>query len=971
MRDSILVKGAREHNLKNIDVELPRNKLIVITGLSGSGKSTLAFDTIYAEGQRRYVESLSAYARQFLGLMNKPDVDWIEGLSPAISIEQKSTSKNPRSTVGTVTEIYDYLRLLYARIGTHHCPKCGSLIRPQSPENISNLILSEVGKTLVFLAPVIRGKKGTHEQVFDDLKKEGFTRIRVDQKIFDSDTIKDDIKLVRYEKHWIEAVIDEIEISDEERSRITEAVEQALHIGKGTMIVIDKHHTDVYKKRELERFENETIYSTFGACPNHQEIVFERLEPRMFSFNSPYGACPNCHGLGEVMEVSEDLVIPDKTKTIMNGALAVYGKMDLSWRVQQLAAVGRKHRFDVFTPINEFSEKQLKVLLYGDQNPINGNWSNGATMRMQNGWEGLIPQTMRLYHQTESEYRKTAIEKFMKTSKCKVCEGKRLQPVVLAVKVLEKSIIDVTELSIEQAVDFFNYLESELNDKERIIAKAILKGINERLGFLKNVGLGYLSLGRAARTLSGGEAQRIRLATQIGSNLMGVLYILDEPSIGLHQRDNVRLIKTLHRLRDIGNTVIVIEHDEETIRSADYLVDMGPAAGVHGGKVVACGSPEEVIKSDQSLTGRYLSGKLKIDFPPHRKKPVAYIEVSGAQENNLKSLSVNLPLGVLCGITGVSGSGKSTLMNLTVMPVLREMFGERVDKIGKHESIQVPEFVRNVIVINQDPIGRTPRSNPATYTKVFDEIRKLFASTKEAKARGYKPGRFSFNVKGGRCETCRGDGVLRIEMNFLPDVYVQCDECKGKRYNKETLSVLYKGKNIAEVLDMTVEEAVKFFENIPRIARKLNTMMDVGLGYIKLGQSSTTLSGGESQRIKITRELSKHKVGHVVYMLDEPTTGLHFDDVKRLIKVLNRLVDKGNTVYVIEHNLDVIKNCDYLIDLGPEGGDCGGEVLAKGTPETVSQSQSSYTGKFMKKLLHKNTDERKAETGSCSYDTAI
>jgi excinuclease ABC subunit A len=971
MRDSILVKGAREHNLKNIDVELPRDKLIVITGLSGSGKSTLAFDTIYAEGQRRYVESLSAYARQFLGLMDKPDVDWIEGLSPAISIEQKSTSKNPRSTVGTVTEIYDYLRLLYARIGTHHCPKCGSLIRPQSPENIANLIMSEQGKTLVFLAPVIRGKKGTHEQVFDDLKKMGFTKIRVDQKIFDSDTIKDEVKLVRYEKHWIEAIVDTIEIDDEERSRITEAVEQALHIGEETMIVIDQEDSCADKKRELERFEGETIYSTFGACPNHPEIVFERLEPRMFSFNSPYGACPNCHGLGEVMEISEDLVIPDKSKSIMDGALAVYGKMDLSWRAQQLATVGRNHGFDVFMPINDFSEKQLQVLLYGDNKPINGSWSNGAAMRMQNGWEGIIPQTMRLYNQTESEWRKTIIEKFMKTSRCNVCEGKRLQAVVLAVKVLDKNIIDVTELSIEQAVDFFERLQSELNDKELIIAQAVLKGINERLGFLKNVGLGYISLARAARTLSGGEAQRIRLATQIGSNLMGVLYILDEPSIGLHQRDNIRLIKMLHRLRDIGNTVIVIEHDEETIRSADYLVDMGPGAGVHGGKVVASGSPADIIKSDCSLTGKYLSGKLKIEVPAKRREPVGYIEVTGAHENNLKRLSVNLPLGVLCGITGVSGSGKSTLMNLTVMPVLRKNFGERIDSIGKHESIKVPDLVKSVIVIDQDPIGRTPRSNPATYTKVFDEIRQLFASTKESKARGYKPGRFSFNVKGGRCETCRGDGVIRIEMNFLPDVYVQCAECKGKRYNKETLSVLYKGKNIADVLEMTVEEAAKFFANIPRISRKLNTLMDVGLGYIKLGQSSTTLSGGESQRIKITRELSKHKSGHVVYMLDEPTTGLHFDDVKRLIKVLNRLVDKSNTVYVIEHNLDVVKNCDYLIDLGPEGGDSGGEVLAMGTPEIVSESPRSFTGTFMKKMLNNQTIRSKAQKGNFHLDTTI
>ena len=952
MRDSIFVKGAREHNLKNIDVELPRNKFIVITGISGSGKSTLAFDTIYAEGQRRYVESLSAYARQFLGLMDKPDVDWIEGLSPAISIEQKSTSKNPRSTVGTVTEIYDYLRLLYARIGTHHCPKCGSMIRPQSPENIANLIVSEKGKTLIFLAPIIRGKKGTHEQIFDDLKKQGFTKIRVDQRIYDSDIIKEELKLVRYEKHWIEVVIDTIEIDEEEYSRITEAVEQALHIGNGTMILIDLQDANATKRRELERFESETIYSTFGACPNHPDIVFERLEPRMFSFNSPFGACPNCHGLGEVSEVSADLVIPNKSKSIIGGALAVYGKMDLSWRIQQLAMVGKKFGFDVFTPIQDFTETQINILLYGDKKPINGKWSNGASMNMRNGWEGIIPQTMRLYHQTESEYRKVAIEKFMKSSQCEVCNGKRLQHVVLAVTVLGKSIIDVSELSIEDAVEFFSNLSSSLNDKELIIAQPIIKGINERLGFLMNVGLGYLSLSRAARSLSGGEAQRIRLATQIGSNLMGVLYILDEPSIGLHQRDNVRLIKTLHRLRDLGNTVIVIEHDEETIRSADYIVDMGPGAGIHGGRIVSVGEPDHIIQSNNSLTGKYLSGKLKIDIPIKRRKPVGFIHLLGAAENNLKHLTVKLPLGVLCGITGVSGSGKSTLMNLTVMPFLRKMFGERVDKIGKHSSVEVPEFVRNVIVIDQDPIGRTPRSNPATYTKVFDEIRKLFASTKESKARGYKPGRFSFNVKGGRCESCRGDGMLRIEMNFLPDVYVQCDECKGKRYNKETLNVLYKGKNIAEVLNMTVEEASAFFANIPRISRKLNTLMDVGLGYIKLGQSSTTLSGGESQRIKITRELSKHKSGHVIYMLDEPTTGLHFDDVKRLIKVLNRLVVKGNTVYVIEHNLDVVKNCDYLIDLGPEGGDAGGEILAQGTPEAVSENTQSYTGKFMKKMLN-------------------
>ena len=956
MRDSISVKGAREHNLKNIDVELPRNKFIVITGLSGSGKSTLAFDTIYAEGQRRYVESLSAYARQFLGLMDKPDVDSIEGLSPAISIEQKSTSKNPRSTVGTVTEIYDYLRLLFARIGTHHCPICGSSIRPQSPENITSLVMAEKEKTLTFLAPVIRGIKGTHEQVFDDLKKQGYTRIRVDQKIYDSDTIKEEVKLVRYEKHWIEAVIDTVKIGDEEHSRISEAVEQALQVGKGTMIVVDaeKAYTE---KKELERFEDETMYSTFGACPNHPEIVFESLEPRMFSFNSPFGACQTCHGLGEITEISPDKVIPNKNLSIMDGALAVYGSMDLSWRAQQLATVGKKHGFDVFTPIKDFTEQQLHVLLYGDREPLNGHWSNGANMWMREGWEGVIPQTARLYRQTESEWRKEDIEKFMTSRPCNACNGKKLQPVVLAVKILDKSIIDVTDLSIEEAVDFFHNLPAQLGEKELSIAKQVLKEINERLGFLKNVGLGYLSLSRAARTLSGGEAQRIRLATQIGSNLMGVLYILDEPSIGLHQRDNAKLISTLHRLRDLGNTLIVVEHDEETIRKADYIIDMGPGAGVHGGHIVAEGTPEEIMANKRSLTGKYLSGELKIEVPEARRKPVGYIAVEGAEENNLKHLSLELPLGVLCGVTGVSGSGKSTLMNLTVIPKLRQVFGEKIDKVGKHESIDIPAAVHNVIVIDQDPIGRTPRSNPATYTKLFDEIRRIYASTKEAKTRGYKEGRFSFNVKGGRCETCQGDGVLRIEMNFLPDVYVQCSDCKGKRYNKETLSVLFKGKNIAEVLDMTVEEAAKFFENTPRISRKLTTLLDVGLGYIKLGQSSTTLSGGESQRIKITRELSKHKTGHVVYMLDEPTTGLHFDDTKRLIRVLNRLVDNGNTVYIIEHNLDVIKSCDYLIDLGPEGGAAGGELLAHGTPEEVAEVNASYTGRFLQKILNRRLEE--------------
>ncbi|MGI0100192.1 MAG: excinuclease ABC subunit UvrA [Candidatus Micrarchaeaceae archaeon] len=950
MRDSIFVKGAREHNLKNIDVELPRNKLIVITGLSGSGKSTLAFDTIYAEGQRRYVESLSAYARQFLGLMDKPDVDSIDGLSPAISIEQKTTSKNPRSTVGTVTEIYDYLRLLYARIGTHHCPKCNSSIRPQSAENITSLVMAQKGNPSIFLAPIIRGQKGTHEQAIDELRKQGFTKIRIDQKIYASDTVREEAKLVRYEKHWIEAVIDTIKISEEERSRISEAVEQALLVGKGRMIVIGNKASKV-KKKELDRFSDETSYSTFGACPNHPEIVFESLEPRMFSFNSPFGACPKCHGLGEITEISPDILIPDKSKSVMDGAIEIYGRIDLSWRAQQIAVAGKRHGFDVFKPIQDMTKKQLDVLLYGDKEPLTGSWHTGSRMRMDSGFEGVIPQTMRLYRETKSAWRKEEIEKYMKGEPCTVCMGKRLQPVVLAVKIEGKSIIDTTDMSIDQSVEFFSGLSSKLADKELAIANQVLKEVNERLGFLKNVGLGYISLSRAARTLSGGEAQRIRLATQIGSNLMGVLYILDEPSIGLHQRDNKKLIHTLKRLRDIGNTLIVVEHDLDTIMAADYIVDMGPGAGVHGGHIIAQGTPKEVTANKKSLTGRYLSKELQIEIPKSRRQPVDYIKITGASENNLKDITAMLPLGVLCCITGVSGSGKSTLMNQTVMPLLKKKFGVQTDKVGTHDSFIVPKLVKNVIVIDQDPIGRTPRSNPATYTKLFDEIRRLFASTRDARVKGFKEGRFSFNVKGGRCETCQGDGVIKIEMNFLPDVYVECSDCHGKRYNKETLGILYKGKNISDVLFMEVEEANKFFENIPPIARKLQTMVEVGLGYIKLGQSATTLSGGESQRIKISRELSKHKQGHIVYMLDEPTTGLHFDDTKRLIGVLNNLVAKGNTVFVIEHNLDVVKSCDYIVDMGPEGGDAGGRIIATGTPEGITKSQSSYTGKFLGQVL--------------------
>ena len=950
MKNSIIVKGAREHNLKNIDVEFPRNQLIVITGLSGSGKSTLAFDTIYAEGQRRYVESLSAYARQFLGLMDKPDVDSIEGLSPAISIEQKTTSKNPRSTVGTVTEIYDYLRLLFARIGTHHCPKCHSEIKPQSAENITRLIMADQDKTLIFLSPIINGQKGTHEQVIDDLRKQGFAKIRVNQKIYDSDTIKEELTLERYEKHWIEAVIDTITIEEDERSRINEAVEQALSIGKERMIVIDKNAA-TEKKSELQRNIGETVYSTFGACVKHPKIVFESLEPRMFSFNSPFGACSECHGLGEISQISVELLIPDKNKSVMEGALAIYGKMDLTWRAQQIAVVGREYGFDVWTPIKKFTPIQLNVLLYGTNEAINGKWSTGEIMKMDDGFEGVIPQTLRLYKQTDSEYRKKEIEKFMLSKPCESCKGKRLQPVVLAVHIDQKSIIDVTDLSIEQAAQFFLQLPEKLNEKDLTIAKQVLKEINERLGFLNNVGLGYLTLSRSAKTLSGGEAQRIRLATQIGSNLMGVLYILDEPSIGLHQRDNVKLIETLHKLRDLGNTLIVVEHDEDTIRASDYVIDIGAGAGIYGGHVTAKGTPQEIMQNPNSLTGRYLNGELTISVPKTRRAAIDFIRVKGAKENNLKNVSVDLPLGVLCGITGVSGSGKSTLINQTVMPYLRRQFNEQVDFVGQHDEMIVPSCIHNVIIIDQDPIGKTPRSNPATYTKLFDEIRDLFAATQEAKMRGYEKGRFSFNVKGGRCETCQGDGVLKIEMNFLPDVYVECSDCHGKRYNKETLSVLYKGKNIAEVLNMEVDEAATFFAAIPSISRKLQTLLAVGLGYIKLGQSSTTLSGGESQRIKITKELSKSKRGHVVYMLDEPTTGLHFDDTKRLIGVLNSLVDKGNSVFVIEHNLDVIKNCDYLIDLGQEGGNAGGEIIAQGTPEYVATVESSYTGQFLRKMI--------------------
>ncbi|RLF58343.1 MAG: excinuclease ABC subunit UvrA [Thermoplasmata archaeon] len=932
MKD-IIVKGAREHNLKNIAVHLPRDQFIVITGLSGSGKSTLAFDTIYAEGQRRYVESLSAYARQFLGLMNKPDVDSIEGLSPAISIEQKTTSKNPRSTVGTITEIYDYLRLLFARVGTPYCPIHNKKIESQTSESISTKIADEYKDMITILSPIIRQKKGTYEQLFKDLQKEGYLRVHVDKAIYRTD---EKITLDRYKKHDIEIVIDRLNPSD--KSRLVEACEQALQKSDGLLIVLDKD-------------ENTKMYSSKMACPICG-LSFEELQPRMFSFNSPFGACETCHGLGINMEFDADLIIPDKNLSIADGAIKLYKGIHDRWRIQYLGAVAKHFGFDIFTQINHLSEKQFDVLMYGSYERIHFNLSMKQGKTNWSGekqWEGLIPQSDRLFKQTESDYRRRDLEKFMRVYPCPTCNGKRLKPKVLSVKIGDKSIFEITNMSIKQCILFFKSLI--LTTKQQEIAWQILKEINQRLKFLDNVGLSYLTLSRNAGTLSGGEAQRIRLATQIGSNLMGVIYILDEPSIGLHQRDNKKLIDTLHHLRDIGNTLIVVEHDEETIRQADHIIDMGPGAGIHGGKIIAKGTPKDIEKHPQSLTGKYLSGKLHIDIPSKRRATNHFIHLKGCAEHNLKDIDVDIPLGLLTLITGVSGSGKSTLIYDILYKALKQTLYKSRITHGKYNSLSIDTHIDKIIVIDQSPIGKTPRSNPATYTKIFDEIRKLFAKTKEAKKRGYKPGRFSFNVKGGRCEACRGDGVIKIEMNFLPDIYIQCEECSGKRYNKETLDVTYKGKNIADVLEMSIEEALKYFENIPFIKRKLQTLSQVGLDYIKLGQRSTTLSGGEAQRIKLTRELSKRSTGNTIYLLDEPTTGLHFHDVKKLIEVLNNLVDKGNSVIVIEHNLEVVKNADYIIDLGPEGGDLGGYIVAQGTPEHVAKEKKSYTGQVLKSIL--------------------
>ncbi len=922
MKD-IIIKGARQHNLKNISVTIPRDKLVVITGVSGSGKSTLAFDTLYAEGQRRYVESLSAYARQFLGLMHKPDVDSIEGLSPAISIEQKTTSKNPRSTVGTVTEIYDYLRLLFARIGTPYCPEHNIPIAAQTPDKIADQIAVEYPGQVTVLAPVVRQKKGTYQQLLKDLNREGYARVRVNGEIIRTD---EEISLDRYKKQDIEIVIDRLDSSD--RTRLAEAVENALKKSEGLVLVAGGDG-------------KESTYSSLMACPVCG-MAFEELQPRMFSFNSPFGACEECHGLGVKMEFDPDLIIPDKERCIADGAVAPYRNPMDGFRGQYLATLARNYGFSALTPIRDLTKEQYDALMYGSDRRMKFSMSmkgGDAEWSHTGEWEGLLPQTARLYAQTQSEWRKRELESYMRVSDCPACKGKRLKEKVLAVRIDGRSIIDVTDLAVAGSAALFRNLK--LTGKETEIATQIIKEIRSRLDFLEKVGLGYLTLSRNAGTLSGGEAQRIRLATQIGSNLMGVLYVLDEPSIGLHQRDNRKLIETLRTLRDLGNTVLVVEHDEDMIRSAEHVIDMGPGAGMHGGAIVAEGNPKQIEKNKKSLTGQYLLGTKKIDVPAKRRAAKRFITVKKCRENNLKGITAKFPIGLLTVVTGVSGSGKSTLVYETLYKGMMQIINKSREQAGKHDAIVFDAEIDKVIVIDQSPIGKTPRSNPATYTKVFDEIRTVFAGTKEAKMRGYKPGRFSFNLRGGRCEACEGDGLIRIEMNFLPDVYIECEECKGKRYNRETLEVKYKGKSIADVLDMSVEEAMKLFENIPSIRTKLETLSRVGLDYIKLGQSSTTLSGGEAQRIKLTRELAKRATGRTLYLLDEPTTGLHFDDTKKLIKVLDDLVEKGNTVIVIEHNLDVIKSADHLIDIGPEGGDAGGEIIATGTPEKVAAMKES------------------------------
>ncbi|WBW99287.1 excinuclease ABC subunit UvrA [Oceanirhabdus sp. W0125-5] len=939
MKHKIVVKGAKVHNLKSVDLEMPRDKFIVFTGLSGSGKSSLAFDTIYAEGQRRYVESLSSYARQFLGQMDKPDVEYIEGLSPAISIDQKTTSRNPRSTVGTVTEIYDYLRLLYAKIGVPHCPKCGKIISKQSVDTMVDRVMElEEGSKIQILSPVVRGRKGQHIKVLENIKKNGYVRARIDGEIFDLE--EDEIKLDKNKKHNIEVVIDRLKVREGIESRLSEALEMGLSHADGLVIV------NIIGKEDI-------LFSENFSCADCGISIGE-LAPRMFSFNSPFGKCDKCDGLGTLMEIDPDLIIPDKSKSIMEGAIAAFGENSLkedSWRLSVLKALAGVYGFSLEEPIANVSDEAYNALLYGCDERLTVEFTKDfQTGTYRHKYEGIINNLKRRYYETSSDYIKRSIEEFMNDNPCPKCKGARLNDNVLAVTVGGKNINEYCEMSIGDELEFIEKLE--LSEKDKIIADQIVKEIKNRLNFLKNVGLQYLNLTRAAGTLSGGEAQRIRLATQIGSSLVGVLYILDEPSIGLHQRDNDKLIMTLKHLRDIGNTLIVVEHDEDTIREADFLVDIGPRAGEHGGEIIAAGTVEEVKKCEQSITGKYLRGERCIHIPEQRREVNGNkISVVGAKQNNLKNINVDFPLGVFNCVTGVSGSGKSTLVNEILYKGLTKKISKSKKVPGKHKEILGHENIDKIININQSPIGRTPRSNPATYTGVFDLIREVFSSTTEARMKGYKPGRFSFNVKGGRCEACKGDGIIKIEMQFLSDVYVPCEVCKGKRYNRETLEVKYKGKSINDVLEMTVEEALKFFENHPRIVKKIQTLNDVGLGYIRLGQPSTQLSGGEAQRIKLATELSKRSTGKTLYILDEPTTGLHIDDVNRLISILQRLVDGGNTIIVIEHNLDVIKSCDNIIDVGPEGGEGGGTILCTGTPEEVAKVKNSYTGQYLKKML--------------------
>ena len=937
--EKLIVRGAREHNLKNIDVEVPRNKLVVVSGLSGSGKSSLAFDTIFAEGQRRYMESLSSYARQFLGRMDKPDIDYIEGLSPAISIEQKTTHRNPRSTVGTVTEIYDYYRLLYARIGVPHCPQCGREIKEQSTDQIIDTVMAwEEGSRIQVLAPVIHGKKGEHSKIFEDAKKSGFVRARVDGLMVN---LEDSVKLDKQKKHSIELVIDRIVVNADSRKRVAASIETALQIANGITIVT---------RREGDQ-DVEYFFSQKNSCPDCG-ISMPELEPRLFSFNNPFGACPECTGLGEKQEFDIDLIIPDKTKSFEDGGIIPYNP-DSAWNRVRFQALAETYGFSLSQSYESLTEEQQHILFYGSPDPIKFVYhkqsGEGHSVYNQK-WIGIFADLKRRYNETYSNAQRENLEKFMSHKVCLLCGGKRLKKEALAITVGGKNIYDLTKLSVGKSIDFFNNLV--LTESEEMIAKQIRKEIQDRLGFMKNVGLDYLTLERQAATLSGGEAQRIRLATQIGSSLMGVLYILDEPSIGLHQRDNQRLIDTLTYLRDIGNTLIVVEHDEQTLRTADWIVDLGPGAGVHGGQVVASGTPEQVMKVPESLTGQYLAGTLTMEIPPKRRVGNGhYISIKGVTEHNLKNISVDIPLGVFTCITGVSGSGKSTLLSDVFFPAVSNKVMRSNLPVGAFKEITGLEHIDKVINIDQSPIGRTPRSNPATYVGVFDGIRELFASLPDSKARGYKSGRFSFNVKGGRCEHCQGAGTITIEMNFLPDVYIPCEVCHGARFNQETLDIRYKGKNIADVLDMTIEESAEFFAHIPHIARKLETLLSVGLGYIQMGQSALTLSGGEAQRVKLANELARRSTGKTLYILDEPTTGLHFADVKQLMEVIQRLVDQGNSVVMIEHNLDVILQADHIIDLGPEGGFRGGSIVAVGTPEEVAQCKDSYTGYYIKEML--------------------